>query len=63
MSTKENNICLKQSGIFFAILGRGLRAFQIGEISGVYPKIGKFVIMHNYSKNIYAITYTILPYN
>ena len=38
------------SGIFFEILGRGPRAFQIGKISGVNPSIGNFVIKHNYGK-------------
>ena len=33
---------------FFAILGRGLRAFQIEKISVVKPLMGKFVIAHNY---------------
>ena len=37
-----------QRFFFFAILGRGPRAFQIGKISPVNPKIGKFVIAHNY---------------
>ena len=36
------------SGIVFAILGRDLRAFQIGKISVVNPEIGKNVIVHNY---------------
>ena len=36
------------TGIFFAILGRGPRAFQIGKISMVNPSIGKFVIVGNY---------------
>ena len=31
---------------FFAILGRGPGAFQIGKISGVNPLIGKIVIVH-----------------
>ena len=35
-------------GFFFAIFGRSPRAFHIGKISMVNPKIGKFVIVHNY---------------
>ena len=34
-------------GFFFAILGRGPCAFQIGKSSIVNPSIGKFVIVHN----------------
>ena len=37
-----------QSWIFFAILGRDPRAFQIGKISTANSLIGKFVIVHNY---------------
>ena len=49
---------------FFAILGRGPRAFKIGKISVVNPLIGKFVIVHKYSifgqlKTNLSITYTI----
>ena len=29
---------------FFAILGRGPKAFQIGKMSMVNPQIGKFVL-------------------
>ena len=39
----------KEVGIFWAILGRGPRGFQIGKISMVNPWIGKLVIVHNYS--------------
>ena len=35
-------------GIFFSILGRGPRAFQIGKINVVNPLIGKTVIVHNH---------------
>ena len=35
------NIC-DRSGIFFSILGRGPRAFQIGKISAVNHYFGKF---------------------
>ena len=34
--------CTKEPGIFFAILGRGPRAFQIGKISAVNHYFGKF---------------------
>ena len=34
--------CVVSSGIFFAILGRGPRAFQIGKISAVNHYFGKF---------------------
>ena len=33
---------MRVSGIFFAILGRGPRAFQIGKISAVNHYFGKF---------------------
>ena len=33
---------------FFAILGRGPRAFQIGKISVENTLIGKFELVHNY---------------
>ena len=34
--------------IFFFNFGKGPRAFQFGKSSVVNPKIGKFVIVHNY---------------
>ena len=40
---------LDVTGIFLAILGRGPRAFVIGKISDVNPKLGKF---SEYSKLI-----------
>ena len=50
-------------GFFFTILGRGPRAFQIGKISMVNPKTGKFVssqLQHfGQLKNKLAITHTI----
>ena len=46
-------------GIFFAILGRGPRAFAIGKISDVNPEFGKF---SEYSKLIiYLTTLPTLP--
>ena len=38
----NRNVPHDASGIFFAILGRGLRAFQIGKISAVNHYFGKF---------------------
>ena len=34
---------LVSAGIFLAFLGRGPRAFLIGKISGVNPKVGKIL--------------------
>ena len=53
MVTRSDLYCLRNQvtdkstpvsspGIFFAILGRGPRAFQIGKISGVNHYFGKF---------------------
>ena len=39
---------LGRQGFFFGNFGKGPRAFQIGKISAVNPKIGKFVLVHNY---------------
>ena len=39
----QDPYCLQElTGIFFAILGRGRRAFQIGKISAVNHYFGKF---------------------
>ena len=43
------------TGIFFAILGRGPRAFQIGKISAVNHYFGKFLVS---LKTKLAITHT-----
>ena len=53
--------------IFFAILGRGPRAFQIGKISAVNCKIGKFskqtrIAFFGQYKNKLAITHK-MPLN
>ena len=50
-------LILYKPGIFFAILGRGPRAFLIGKISEVRPKFGK---VSKHSKMIFSnLTYLI----
>ena len=44
---------MSDPGIFLAILGRGPRAFQIGKISDVNPKFGKFS-WHSKSMKFYS---------
>ena len=39
---KSSKLTQEYTGIFFAILGRGPRAFQIGKISAVNHYFGKF---------------------
>ena len=49
LSVNTMNQFIHTSGIFFAILGRGPRAFLIGKISDINPEFGKF---SEYSKLI-----------